>query len=56
MKIYISDNKKYSKEEYNILDIKLQVFYNCYTKVGLLKSQFHLAFSIMLKGRANLYD
>ena len=50
MKIYISDNKKYSKEEYNILDIKLQVFYNYYIKVSLLKSQFHLAFFIILKG------
>ena len=38
MKIYNNNNKKYRGEEYNILDIKLQVFYNCYTKVGLLDS------------------
>ena len=37
------------------MDIKLQVFYDYCTKVGLPEDQFHLAFSIMLKGRASLY-
>jgi len=35
MKIYASDDKKYGGEEYDILDIKLQVFFDYYTKVGL---------------------
>jgi hypothetical protein len=55
MKIYASDDKKYGDKEYNILDIKLQVFFDCYIKVGLANNQFHLAFSIMLKGRASAF-
>ena len=55
MKIYSSDNKKYGGEEYDILDVKLQVFYDCCTKVGFPHTQFHLAFSIMLKGRASSF-
>ena len=55
MKIYVSNDKKYGGEEYDILDTKLQVFYDCYTKVGLPEGQFHLVFSIMLKGQASLY-
>ena len=55
MKVYASDDKKYGGEEYDILDVKLQVFYDCCTKVGLAESQFHLAYSIMLKGRASAF-
>ena len=55
IKIYASDNKKYRGEEYDILDVKLQVFYDCCTKVGLAESQFYLAYSIMLKGRASAF-
>jgi hypothetical protein len=35
MKIYNDDDKKYRGEEYNILDIKLQIFYDCCSKIGL---------------------
>jgi hypothetical protein len=31
------------------------VFFDCYIKVGLANNQFHLAFSIMLKGRASAF-
>jgi hypothetical protein len=55
MKIYTSNDKKYGGEEYDILDIKLQVFFDCYIKVGLADNQFHLAFSIILKGRASAF-
>jgi len=55
MKIYNHDDKKYSGEEYDILDVKLQVFYDCCTKVGLPALQFHLAYSVMLKGRASSF-
>jgi hypothetical protein len=34
-KLYQNDDKKYTKKLYNILDINLQVFYNCCKKVGL---------------------
>jgi hypothetical protein len=53
IKIYNHNDKKYSGEEYNILDVKLQVFYDCCSKIGLLETQYFNAFSIMLKGRAS---
>ena len=31
------------------------MFFDYYTKVGLTDNQFHLAFSIMLKGRASAF-
>jgi hypothetical protein len=34
-KLYQSDDKKYTGELYDILDIKLRVFYDCCKKVGL---------------------
>ena len=55
MKIYSHDHNKYGGEMYDFLDLKLQEFYDCCSKIGLTGS-FHLAFSIMLKGRArNFY-
>jgi hypothetical protein len=53
MKIYLDDDKKYSGDEYDILDVKLQVFYDCCSKIGLPEDQYHSAYSIMLKGRAS---
>ena len=55
IKIYVSNDKKYRGKEYDILDVKLQVFYNCYTKVGLAESQFYLAYLIILKGKASTF-
>jgi hypothetical protein len=52
-KLYQSDDKKYTEELYNILDIKLQAFYDCCKKVGLQEDQYHNAFSAMLKDRAS---
>jgi hypothetical protein len=52
-KLYQSNDKKYTRELYDILDIKLRVFYNCCKKVGLQKDQYHDAFSAMLKDRAS---
>ncbi len=53
MKIYNNDNKKYSGEEYDILDVKLQVFYDYCSKIRLLDTQYYSVFSIILKGRAS---
>jgi hypothetical protein len=53
MKIYSNDDKKYGGEEYNILDVKLQVFYDCCSKIGLPETQYHNAYSVMLKERAS---
>jgi hypothetical protein len=55
MKIYNSDDKKYGGKEYNTLGIKLQIFYNCYVKIGLTKAQYHYAYSAILKGRASFF-
>ena len=53
MKIYNSDDRKYGGEEYDILDVKLQVFYDCCSKIGIPETHYHAAFSVMLKGRAS---
>jgi len=49
MKIYTNNDKKYREEKYNILDVKLQVFYDCYFKIRLLKEQYYNAYLVMLK-------
>ena len=53
MKIYSNNNKKYGGEVYDILDTKLQVFYDCCSKIGLPEDQHYNAYSVMLKGRAS---
>lgn len=50
MMIYNNDDKKYGGKEYDILDTKLQVFYDCCFKIGLLDSQYYSALSTMLEG------
>jgi len=35
MKIYLDKEKKFGGELYDMLRTKLQVFYNCYNKVGI---------------------
>jgi hypothetical protein len=55
MKIYNNDKKKFTGEMYDILNIKLRVFYNYYVKVGLLNIQYYNVFSIMLKGRVVIF-
>ncbi len=37
---------------YDILDAKLQIFYNYYNKAGIRQQQRYYAFLIMLKERA----
>ena len=53
MKIYSNDDRKYNGEEYNILDIKLQVFYDYCFKIRLLDTQYYSVFLIMLKEQAS---
>jgi hypothetical protein len=55
MKIYNNNNKKYRREEYDILDIKLQIFYNYCLKIGLSEVQYHYAYSAMLRRRASFF-
>jgi hypothetical protein len=54
MKTY-NNNDKYGGELYDIIDVKLQVFYDCYNKVGLPEDQFQKAFSVMLKDCARSF-
>jgi hypothetical protein len=55
MKIYNDNNKKYREEEYNIFNIKLQIFYDCCLKIGLLEAQHYYMYLAMLKGRASFF-
>ena len=56
MKFYTDNAKKYRGEVYNILSIKLQVFYNYYITVGVLEEQYYIIFLIMLKDQvSNFY-
>ena len=48
IKLY-NDEKKYEEKLYNILNIKLKIFYNNYNKINLILNQLQNAFSIMLK-------
>ena len=53
MKFYTNNTKKYKGEVYDILNTKLQIFYNCCITVKVLKEQYYIAFSIMLKNQAS---
>ena len=56
MKFYIDNTKKYRGEVYDILNAKLQVFYNCCITIKVLKEQYYIAFPIMLKDQvSNFY-
>ena len=54
-KIYNNNEKKYSGEEYDFLNVKLQIFYNCCTTIGLPDTEYAKAFSCMLKRRTSLF-
>jgi hypothetical protein len=53
IKTYNDNNKKYSGELYDILNVKLQIFYDYYNKIGLPEDQYHNVFSLMLKDYAS---
>jgi hypothetical protein len=55
MKIYNNNNKKYKGEEYNILDIKLQIFYDYCLKIRLSEAQYYYAYSAMLKRHTSFF-
>jgi hypothetical protein len=54
-KLYSDQEKKFGGELYDILAIKLRIFYDSCRKVGIDAGQFHYAYSIMLKGRASAF-
>ena len=53
MKFYTNNAKKYGREVYDILNTKLQVFYNRYITVKVPEEQYYIAFLIMLKDQAS---
>jgi len=53
-KIY-NEDMKYSGELYDVINSKLQIFYDYYHKINLPKECHDKAFSIMLKGRASSF-
>ena len=53
MKFYINNTKKYRGEVYNILNTKLQVFYNHCITVKVPEEQYYIAFPIMLKDQVS---
>jgi hypothetical protein len=55
MKIYNNDKKKFTGEIYDILNIKLRIFYNYCAKIELPNIQYYNAFLIMLKGRVAIF-
>jgi hypothetical protein len=54
-KFYHGDDKKFGRELYDILNVKLNVFYDNCNKVRLPLEDIHIGFSIMLKGRVSTY-
>jgi len=52
--MYVNEDDKYGGEMYDILDVKLQAFYDYCNKAGIQTYQYHYVFSTMLKGRALL--
>jgi hypothetical protein len=55
MKIYNNDKKRFTEKIYDILDIKLRVFYNYYIKIGLSDIQYYNTFLVMLKERVTTF-
>jgi hypothetical protein len=49
------NNDKYGRELYDIIDVKLQIFYECYNTIRLPEDQFYKAFPVMLKGYARSF-
>ena len=53
MKFYTDDAKKYGGEVYDILNAKLQVFYDRCITVRVLEEEYYIVFLIMLKDRVS---
>jgi hypothetical protein len=53
-KTYDNDDK-YGRELYDIINVKLQIFYEYCNTIGLPEDQFYKAFPVMLKGHARSF-
>src|SRR6266567_2284750 len=54
-KLYSDQEKKFSGELYNVLNLKLYIFYNYCQKVGIEFNQYYNAYSVILKGQASTF-
>jgi hypothetical protein len=56
IKIYsCEEDNKYGGKMYDVLDTKLQIFYDYYNKASIRAQQYYFAYSAMLKGRASTF-
>src|SRR6266702_4540091 len=55
IKLYLDQEKKFSRELYNVLNLKLCIFYNYCQKVGIESNQYHNTYSVMLRGQASTF-
>ncbi|KXH66518.1 hypothetical protein CSAL01_09572 [Colletotrichum salicis] len=51
----VTDDMKYSGEMYDVFDVKMNLFRDNCSKVGIEKHQLAPAFSIMLRGKASIF-
>ena len=55
IKLYLDQEKKFGGELYNILNLKLRIFYDCCQKVKLEPNQYYNTYSVILKGRTSTF-
>jgi hypothetical protein len=49
---FYNNDLKFGGDYYDVLDIKLWVFYNLYDKAGIGPGYYHAAYNTMLKSKA----
>jgi hypothetical protein len=49
---FYNNDLKFGNNYYNMLNIKLRVFYDLYDKAGIGPEYYHAAYNTMLKGKA----
>src|SRR6266700_514568 len=54
-KLYLDQEKKFSGELYDVLNLKLYIFYDCCQKVRIKSNQYYNTYSVILKDQANTF-
>jgi hypothetical protein len=49
---FYNNDPEFGNNYYNMLNTKLQVFYDLYNKAGIGPGYYHAAYNIMLKSKA----
>jgi hypothetical protein len=55
IKLYSDQENKFSGELYDILNLKLHIFYDCCQKVEIEPDQYHNTYSVILKGQTSTF-